>query len=383
MRALSFQPARAAKVRNSRAKSWALLVPCLKWKSLAPAALPSGGWSKTALKRQVNSSKWSGAMSPSLHTAFAYSSALPVRQETRAATLSPPEGAGWSQQPCVTPSVSGSGHKESSERMFLWAGSKGAQGSGSERRTIYQKVREYDVLDKRKTVTALKAGEDRAILLGLSMILFSVMMYFVLGITMVHSYSDRQQYVREHRGRASYTQVSNSLILLPTLPTPMPCSVWTEESSCTVLNSTIVAEINCTYSCGSECWKSSKYPCLQVFVSLNTSGKVVRLSHNEEAQDTNPECFYVPKCQKDFNAIHTVVMKILERLKTQQQVLCYMDPGEQQDSALLTRIYGRLAVFHSLFWPTCSLIGGTIIIAMVKLTQYLSIMCEQLGRIKR
>lgn len=101
--------------------------------------------------------------------------------------------------------------------------------------------------------------------------------------------ASRQQYVREHRGRASYTQVSNSLILLPTLPTPMPCSVWTEESSCTVLNSTIVAEINCTYSCGSECWKSSKYPCLQVFVSLNTSGKVVRLSHNEEAQDTNPE----------------------------------------------------------------------------------------------
>ena len=58
-------------------------------------------------------------------------------------------------------------------------------------RSIYQKVREYDVLDKRKTVTALKAGEDRAILLGLSMILFSVMMYFVLGITMVRSYSDR------------------------------------------------------------------------------------------------------------------------------------------------------------------------------------------------
>lgn len=58
-------------------------------------------------------------------------------------------------------------------------------------RTIYQKIREYDILDKRKTVTALKAGEDRAILLGLSMIILSVMMYFVLGITMVRSYSDR------------------------------------------------------------------------------------------------------------------------------------------------------------------------------------------------
>lgn len=61
-------------------------------------------------------------------------------------------------------------------------------------RTIYQKIREYDILDKKKTVTALKAGEDRAILLGLSMIFFSVMMYFVLGITMVRSYSDRYEY---------------------------------------------------------------------------------------------------------------------------------------------------------------------------------------------
>lgn len=53
------------------------------------------------------------------------------------------------------------------------------------------------------------------------------------------------------------------------------------------------------------------------------------------------------------------------------------------DSAILTQIYGRAAVFHSLFWPTCTLIGGTLIIAMVKLTQYLSIMCERLSRIKR
>ena len=58
-------------------------------------------------------------------------------------------------------------------------------------RSIYQKFREYDVLDKRKTVTALRAGEDRAILLGLSMVLLSVMMYFVLGITILRSYSDR------------------------------------------------------------------------------------------------------------------------------------------------------------------------------------------------
>ncbi|XP_026781794.1 calcium-activated potassium channel subunit beta-2 isoform X2 [Pangasianodon hypophthalmus] len=233
---------------------------------------------------------------------------------------------------------------ESAGRMFLWAGTKGPQGSGNERRTIYQKIREYDILDKRKTVTALKAGEDRAILLGLSMIFFSVMMYFVLGITMVRSYTD---------------------------------SVWTEESSCTVLNSTIIGEINCSYSCGAECWKSSRYPCLQVYVSLNSSGRILRLSHNEEAQEANPEC------RKDHATMHALVLNISERLKVQQQVRCYSDPAEQQDSAILTRLYGRAAILSSLLWPTCMLVIGVLIVAMVKLTQYLSILCERISRIKR
>lgn len=58
-------------------------------------------------------------------------------------------------------------------------------------RSIYQKFRDVDLLDKKKTVTALKPGEDRAIFLGLGMILSSVMMYFVLGITILRSYAER------------------------------------------------------------------------------------------------------------------------------------------------------------------------------------------------
>uniref|UniRef100_A0A3Q4HD51 KCNMB2 ball/chain domain-containing protein n=1 Tax=Neolamprologus brichardi TaxID=32507 RepID=A0A3Q4HD51_NEOBR len=52
--------------------------------------------------------------------------------------------------------------------MFLWAG-RDASSIFTFFRSIYQKIREYEVLDRRKTVTALRAGEDRAILLGLSM----------------------------------------------------------------------------------------------------------------------------------------------------------------------------------------------------------------------
>ncbi|XP_054624029.1 calcium-activated potassium channel subunit beta-2-like isoform X1 [Dunckerocampus dactyliophorus] len=141
--------------------------------------------------------------------------------------------------------------------MFFVAGAKNtASGGGNERRSIYQKFREVDLLDKKKTVTALKPGEDRAILLGLGMIFSSVMMFFVLGITILRSYAD---------------------------------SVWTEEGVCVVLNSTVTADMNCSYNCGSDCWRVSKYPCLQVYVNVNNTGRITRLSHNEETQDASSE----------------------------------------------------------------------------------------------
>uniref|UniRef100_A0A672HFC3 Potassium large conductance calcium-activated channel, subfamily M, beta member 2 n=1 Tax=Salarias fasciatus TaxID=181472 RepID=A0A672HFC3_SALFA len=191
-------------------------------------------------------------------------------------------------------------------------------------RSIYQKFR-----------------EDRAILLGLGMILSSVMMYFVLGITVLRAYAD---------------------------------SVWTEEGVCVVLNSTVTADMNCSYNCGSDCWRVSKYPCLQVYVSVNNTGRVSRLSHNEETQDASSE---------DSAAMHAVIMNISDRLKVNQQVVCYYDPGEQQEAVLLTRLYDHGVVFHSLLWPSCMLTGGALIILMVKLTQYLSRLCEEIGKIKR
>lgn len=88
------------------------------------------------------------------------------------------------------------------------------------------------------------------------------------------------------------------------------------------------------------------------------------------------QCFFIPKCHKDFAATHAIVQNISERLRSQHTVQCFVDPTDRTDSAILTQIYGQVAVFHSLFWPTCTLIGGTIIIAMVKLTQYLSVLSE-------
>lgn len=40
-------------------------------------------------------------------------------------------------------------------------------------------------------MTALRAGEDRAMVLGLGMVLLSIMMFFVLGITVLRAYAER------------------------------------------------------------------------------------------------------------------------------------------------------------------------------------------------
>ncbi|XP_055059920.2 calcium-activated potassium channel subunit beta-2 [Misgurnus anguillicaudatus] len=223
---------------------------------------------------------------------------------------------------------------------------KGTKTVPQENRIISKRL--YDLKDKKRRETALKAGEDRAILLGLGMVLSSVMMYFVIGITMVHAYTD---------------------------------SAWTEETTCTVLNSSLTKYVNCTYGCGSDCWRISKYPCLQVYVRLNTTGRIGLLSLSEEMLEISSECFYVPKFQKDHSALRVLITNISEHVKMHQQVTCYS--SEHQASILLNNIYKSSSVFHALFWPSCMLSGGTLIILMVKFTQYLSILCEQIGKVAR
>ncbi len=84
-------------------------------------------------------------------------------------------------------------------------------------------------------------------------------------------------------------------------------SVLTDETTCTVLNSTLTKDINCSYNCGSDCWRSSKYPCLQVYVSLNTTGRIGLLSHSEEMLDVSSEVNHSVNRGRPWTLIHSVV----------------------------------------------------------------------------
>lgn len=68
---------------------------------------------------------------------------------------------------------------------------------------------------------------------------------------------------------------------------PSLCSVWTEESQCTLLNASITETFNCSFSCGPDCLKLSQYPCLQVYVNLTSSGEKLLLYHTEETMKIN------------------------------------------------------------------------------------------------
>ncbi|KAM6160322.1 calcium-activated potassium channel subunit beta-3 [Erethizon dorsatum] len=99
------------------------------------------------------------------------------------------------------------------------------------------------------------AGEDRAMLLGFAMMGFSVLMFFLLGTTILK---------------------------------PFVLSTQREESNCTIIHTHIMDDwLDCAFTCGVDCQGQGKYPCLQVFVNLSHSGQKAVLHYNEEAVQLN------------------------------------------------------------------------------------------------
>ncbi|KAL1778217.1 calcium-activated potassium channel subunit beta-3 [Sigmodon hispidus] len=111
------------------------------------------------------------------------------------------------------------------------------------------------------------AGEDRATLLGIAMMASSVLMFFLLGTTVLK---------------------------------PFMLSSNREESNCTIVHTHIADDwLDFAFTCESSCQDQGGYPCLQVFVNLAHSSQKVLLHYDDEAVRTNPKCFYTPKCHRD------------------------------------------------------------------------------------
>ncbi|XP_074544728.1 calcium-activated potassium channel subunit beta-3 [Halichoeres trimaculatus] len=188
-------------------------------------------------------------------------------------------------------------------------------------------------------------GEDRAILLGFTMMAFSVLMFFVVGITTVKPYVN---------------------------------SGW-EEASCAVLHSDILKE-------PVDCRGVSLVPCLRVKVNLTGSNQTATLHFNEESVLLAPECFYVPKCLMDRAELQMEVEKVKSSLDTHLGIAtsCLTDHIRHPGDAILNRKYTYERALFALLWPCLMLVGGALLVGLVKLTQYLAhvsseMCCEAAG----
>ncbi|PNJ68941.1 KCNMB3 isoform 3 [Pongo abelii] len=113
-----------------------------------------------------------------------------------------------------------------------------------------------DPLDVHKSLPS-SAGEDRAMMLGFATMGFSVLMFFLLGTTILK---------------------------------PFMLSIRREESTCTAILTDIMDDwLDCAFTCGVHCRGQGKYPCLRVFVNLTHSGQKALLHYNEEAVQINPK----------------------------------------------------------------------------------------------
>uniref|UniRef100_A0A8D1ESD0 Calcium-activated potassium channel subunit beta n=1 Tax=Sus scrofa TaxID=9823 RepID=A0A8D1ESD0_PIG len=190
------------------------------------------------------------------------------------------------------------------------------------------------------------AGED-AMLLGFAMMGFSVLMFFLLGITMLK---------------------------------PFMLSTQREESNCTIIHTHIMDDwMDCAFTCGVDCQGQGKYPCLQVFVNLTHSGQKALLHYNEEAVQINSKCFYTPKCRRDGNDLLNSALNIKEFFdhKNRTPFSCFYSPDNQSEDVILIKKYDQMVIFHCLFWPSMTMLGGALIVGMVRLTQYLFLLCEK------
>ncbi|XP_018421819.1 PREDICTED: calcium-activated potassium channel subunit beta-1 [Nanorana parkeri] len=199
----------------------------------------------------------------------------------------------------------------------------------------------------KKLFMAQKRGETRAVCLGIGMITCSVMMFFLLGVTILPKYIK---------------------------------SVWTAESTCTLAQATFKDKTNCVHNSNAKPESILKYPCLEVLVNLNFSEDNFMLYHTEESPEWNNKCFYIPECKENYTEIKMQIQKIEREFNKSSSFVCYFDPKGRHKSIILIRKFGPHKMISYFFWPTSMFTVGLCVVIIVKISQYLAMISLQANK---
>ncbi|XP_068133514.1 calcium-activated potassium channel subunit beta-1 [Hyperolius riggenbachi] len=199
----------------------------------------------------------------------------------------------------------------------------------------------------KKLFMAQKRGETRAVCLGIGMIICSVMMFFLLGVTTLPKYIK---------------------------------SVWSAESTCTVVKTTFKERTNCIHNSHTKPENILKYPCLEVLVNLNFSEDVFMLYHTEESSEWNNKCSYIPECMENHTEVSIHVQEIQEIFNKSSAFPCYFDPKGRQKNIILIRKFGPQKMISYFFWPTSMFTVGLCMVIIVKVSQYFTMVSMQASK---
>ncbi|XP_043077473.1 calcium-activated potassium channel subunit beta-3 [Puntigrus tetrazona] len=202
----------------------------------------------------------------------------------------------------------------------------------------WRKAREMKCNEKaRAQIPESSVGEDRAILLGFTMMTFSILMYFLVGIVMVK---------------------------------PSLYSDW-KRNNCTLVQIDLVDEVM-------DCRGIDSFKCLRVLVN-STPEKTHRLYHDEDTVKNRPKCFYTPKCQRNKTEQEEEANNITDVFVKGDNMACYLSAAHPNDAISRRKYTVQMALYY-LLWPSLMLFGGILLVGLVKLNQHLAFLCTEITR---
>ncbi|XP_016147050.1 calcium-activated potassium channel subunit beta-3 [Sinocyclocheilus grahami] len=208
----------------------------------------------------------------------------------------------------------------------------------------WRKAREMCNEKARAQIPESSIGEDRAVLLGFTMMAFSILMYFLVGIVMAK---------------------------------PSLYSDW-KPKNCTLVHVDLVDEVM-------DCHGIDSFKCLRVLVS-STPEKTLRLYHDEDTVkyrpkvQSFPQCFYTPKCQGSKTEQEAEANNIRDVLIVRgDNMTCYLNTAHPNDAIIRRKYTVQMALYY-LLWPSLMLFGGILLVGLVKFNQHLAFLCTEISR---
>ncbi|KAI2667300.1 Calcium-activated potassium channel subunit beta-3 [Labeo rohita] len=203
----------------------------------------------------------------------------------------------------------------------------------------WRKEREMKGNEKARTqIPESSVGEERAVLLGFTMMTFSILMYFLVGIVMVK---------------------------------PSVYSDW-KPNNCSLVQIDLVDEVM-------DCRGIDSFKCLRVLVN-STPEKTLQFYVDEDTVKYRPKCFYTPKCHRNKTEQEDEASNITNTLiMWGENMTCYLS-ATYPNNAIYRRKYTIETALYYLLWPSVMLFGGILLVGLVKLNQHLAFLCTEISR---